>query len=244
MRPNRCEPGFFRWQHFIYHQWGQKSERRGRIGFPAKCVRKQKKLPKSWCQKTRFTGHFSGTVLTESEGTIPLFTAKMNKSLVGCWSQKNDGDRPLFGHPQKLFQLRPPQRCGFFRVCSRPQCLEMAITPSDASYKKRTMLVREGPKRQRIVGKVHASVKQICTIDLLKFRPPPQNLRRDGRIFLCMDKTFPNFWRRTMAGCPTAAARSASSRTRPAPATAPLCDNLAGARLAKSRRVGRAPGTF
>ena len=92
--------------------------------------------------------------------------------------------------------------------------------------------VRARAKRQRIISTTHTTVKQFCTRSLLKFRSLVQNFHRGGRKgrrnFFSMDTTLPNFWRRKMAGCPTATVRSTSSRCRLLPTTAPSCDNLAG----------------
>ena len=84
-------------------------------------------------------------------------------------------------------------------------------------------------------------MKQFCTRSLLKFRSLVQNFHRGGRKgrrnFFSMDTTLPNFWRRKMAGCPTATVRSTSSRCRLLPTTAPSCDNLAGSCFPKWRRT-------
>ena len=92
--------------------------------------------------------------------------------------------------------------------------------------------VRGRAKRQRIISTTHTTVKQFCTRSLLKFRSLVQNFHRGGRKgrrnFFSMDTTLPNFWRRKMAGCPTATVRSTSSRCRLLPTTAPSGDNLAG----------------
>ena len=113
--------------------------------------------------------------------------------------------------------------------------------PRTKTGRRQFHFVRGRAKRQRIISTTHTTVKQFCTRSLLKFRSLVQNFHRGGRKgrrnFFSMDTTLPNFWRRKMAGCPTATVRSTSSRCRLLPTTAPSCDNLAGSCFPKWRRT-------